>query len=1117
MQIAGRAEEQRPLSDADFARLQDWSKRYRFERRNGGESLRFIGREMFDWLNGAQSWLTRDIDEANGGLCFEFRVKPHPDEWACTFLNAPWELLASKTDFLAANALHPLIVYRRLASGSGMASAPPEYLDIAALFMAAAVDGQVDLDHEDEEIALLEATRNMQQGGLDLAVEDSGALATFAARLKLEWPLEIVHLSCHGDLNEQGGCLIFEDDYGKADKVGAIRLMKDGFGQGLPRLLFLSACHSAEGSADAKVGAALPLSLALIEAGFPALLGWGGPVRDAEATDFARELYSQLLRGRTIKAATAYARHALLQAKARDWHLARLYLHAKGGGPVCRAGTKSRPRKHLADHGHQDILHTRQAAGGPAGQARPVASRQGFVGRRRETQSILRLFRDNGKAGVLIHGQGRLGKTSLAARIANRRSDLKPVVIYGGYRAIDIFGEMLKACAPEEQLAFEQRWQTAVAEKPANLRLALEAMLTGPLNIDMPVLLIIDDLEQALDEPSLGQETTAVKSEFVESLQAVIEAFEHTLGRTQTRLLFTSRYRFTLPDAKGRDLSQSLHALQLAPMQPRERRKQMQARLRIEGKAADALNQTLQGRCIAAAVGNAGLQDMLTSAVLQDAAAAGQALAAIERYLADGTRPQEEKTAEFLENLLLETLLEAVDDDGRALLRAATVFALPMPMPVIEAAAKAVGVAGTARHISRLAGLSLIDPVIANRETGETYWLVNRLVRPALLAEVTGEAAGPPITPVLPEFDPGPVALSPGDQAQVLAAILPLLEKAWRRSDRDIAIAPQALELMRLAALAQNWPLMGEAAAAGALWLQGNHHPHDAERMTDAALKLLDDRKIWPPARLLTICSRLAAQFGHGEKALSALERGLAANGGGLAQATLWCDWGGLQAQRGNAAEALKWLEKAKTEFERLGNPHSHAVTMGKIADILVRRGDLDQALRIYKDELLPVYERLGDVRSRAVTMGKIADILVSRGDLDEALRIRQQEQLPVYEKLKDMDGLINVLWSCSRIRMAKGIGDQETFDRIMSDLSQAYRLARQLTRLDAICAVASDLGQLLAMVGAKAEARPLLIEARDGFTKLQQGQIAARIDEMLKQMDDDAEQQAMQEDMRDG
>ena len=76
---------------------------------------------------------------------------------------------------------------------------------------------------------------------------------------------------------------------------------------------------------------------------------------------------------------------------------------------------------------------------------------------------------------------------------------------------------------------------------------------------------------------------------------------------------------------------------------------------------------------------------------------------------------------------------------------------------------------------------------------------------------------------------------------------------------------------------------------------------------------------------------------------------------------------------------------------------------MGKIADILESRGDLDEALRIRREEELPVYERLGDVRARAVTMGKIADILWSRGDLDEALRIRREEQLPIYERLGDV------------------------------------------------------------------------------------------------------------------
>ena len=63
-------------------------------------------------------------------------------------------------------------------------------------------------------------------------------------------------------------------------------------------------------------------------------------------------------------------------------------------------------------------------------------------------------------------------------------------------------------------------------------------------------------------------------------------------------------------------------------------------------------------------------------------------------------------------------------------------------------------------------------------------------------------------------------------------------------------------------------------------------------------------------------------------------------------------------------------------------------------SDLLNQQGQVDEALVVLQNEVLPVYEKLGDVRSRAVTMGQIADILQARGQLDEALRIRQEEQL---------------------------------------------------------------------------------------------------------------------------
>jgi hypothetical protein len=75
-----------------------------------------------------------------------------------------------------------------------------------------------------------------------------------------------------------------------------------------------------------------------------------------------------------------------------------------------------------------------------------------------------------------------------------------------------------------------------------------------------------------------------------------------------------------------------------------------------------------------------------------------------------------------------------------------------------------------------------------------------------------------------------------------------------------------------------------------------------------------------------------------------------------------------------------------------------------------------------------------------------------------------------------------------------------------MSDLSQACGLAKKVTRLDFICAAAMDLGEHLARAGAKDEARPLLIEARDGYLKLGRPQAAAEIDALLQRITDDGE-----------
>lgn len=107
---------------------------------------------------------------------------------------------------------------------------------------------------------------------------------------------------------------------------------------------------------------------------------------------------------------------------------------------------------------------------------------------------------------------------------------------------------------------------------------------------------------------------------------------------------------------------------------------------------------------------------------------------------------------------------------------------------------------------------------------------------------------------------------------------------------------------------------------------------------------------------------------------------------------------------RGELEEALRiWREEALPVYKRLNDERWTAIVQLRIGDVLFVQGEPDEALRLWREETLAVFDELGDEMLVAVTQGKIADVLHDRGELDEALRIRREEQLPVYERLGDV------------------------------------------------------------------------------------------------------------------
>ncbi|MDZ7855685.1 CHAT domain-containing protein [Sphaerotilus sp.] len=1041
-------------------RLQAWARAYdeAVARHDAGAAavLQQIGTEMWQWLDEDGGWASAWANEPEA-RCLDILVDQPRHPLADALLDAPWELLVQEGSPLAADTVQVFEVVRRLAAaGSPWAAL---HRDLQMLFMAAAPDGEHVLSFESEESAILQATRG---AALHLLVEESGALEPLQRRLADDKPFEVLHLSCHGTIDaKRGPLLALEDDGGRRSLVDAGQLSGALGGGDRPPLVFLSACRTAEQvtaqtrPAGGVARVATPVESmvrSLVRSGIAHVLGWDGSVYDRDARAYAEAFYRQLSLANTVPHAAARARTALLVQHRADprtgqhWHLARLYVGAHGGSvPLI---DRRRPAHALAGGANDKAFlddHRQRV---------PVAGRSAFVGRRRVMQAVFRAFRafDEGTtSGVLLHGMGNLGKSSVAARIASRLARHRVAVVFGRYDALEIL-DRVQDCLPRamEVREAKARWREEVQADPTALADALEDWLTGWLN-DQPILLVIDDLEQVLTPPraeEAGVLTEVKHPQWRAALLAVLQAFDRVSGRTASRLLLTSRYVFRLADERGGDLAARLTRVPLQPMNELDREKQLAAAERLLTQPAqdsDAL-QRLKQQALDLAAGNPGLQETLTRPLLAgEVAAAERALAAITFFNVHGQPPEalrarlqqhvpgaaqasadsDNALLDFFHRMAFEVYRDGLTPNQARALQSATLFdtGVPIPRPALDAVAAAAGVTGAAAALDRLIHLGLLDDFGQLGGAPAPQAAVNPLARP--------------LCPALPE----------SEVAALSAAALEPLDRLWRTENGAVPQDTRALCFCRLAlaAPAPAATLLNRVAEAAARVLFSMHHDasramasvltpaHDKlaalgatashglshitvdcanrlgkHRMKQDATRAMQATATSPQeqaaavlyqARLLkaTEPEESLRQFTHAVTLFLAtdMDREAAIAHGEIAD---------ILQSRGQLDEALRIrLEEQLPVYERLGDVREKAVTQGKIADILQLRGQLDEALRILQAEVLSAFERLGDVRSKAVTQGKIADILQSRGQLDEALRIRLEEQLPVYERLGDV------------------------------------------------------------------------------------------------------------------
>jgi hypothetical protein len=172
---------------------------------------------------------------------------------------------------------------------------------------------------------------------------------------------------------------------------------------------------------------------------------------------------------------------------------------------------------------------------------------------------------------------------------------------------------------------------------------------------------------------------------------------------------------------------------------------------------------------------------------------------------------------------------------------------------------------------------------------------------------------------------------SPADSSALVVAGARALADLWRDSEHEVTEL-QALEMIHLSRAAGLADIAGPVThGLGARWLD-QHRYREARSLYEETITA-----VGRDHRLLGELAHSVLVLGDGQQAHQLLFEGLQT-----------CPEDDV-AQR-----AFLWHH---------------------LANVLETRGELDEALRILRKELLPAFERLGDVRERATALGKVGDI----------------------------------------------------------------------------------------------------------------------------------------------
>ncbi|MHC0068571.1 GUN4 domain-containing protein [Nostoc sp. UIC 10890] len=596
------------------------------------------GQALYNWLDKSDRLLVNALNQPRQqGLIIAIATDKG-------LAHLPWELLHDGKCFLVEKT-SPIIPVRWMSNGQPIVTADnPQNRPLNALFMATSPLGvEPELDYEAEEGKILSATKRTP---VNLRVEESGCLTelSYVVREYETGYFDIFHLTGHATYNGETPCFLTEDEYGNrvdssTDAIAKAMMFR------LPALVFLSGCRTGYSSE----GAVPSMAEELLSMGATAVLGWGERVRDTDATVAAGQLYWELSQSGTLAEAIASTYQKLIEQKVPDWHKLRLYIANTLPGALVTPLRTPR-RKQLPSPSNEVEFRDDE-------KRLRVATRENFVGRRRQLQNCLRTLKtDFDKVGVLIHGMGGWGKSSIASRLWDRLPEHEKIL---WWRQIDesylIKKLKDKLTNPTQLELISYLEDSNISFKARLIYLFTQLAETG----EKPFVLILDDFEWNL-EPREGQ--YILKTGAAPILEALVEAIQQT--GTNNRIIITCRYDF------DSDLLEFFYKQGLEPFKKAELAKKLS---RLENFSSGKIPDNLRERALNLADGNPRLLEFINDELGN---------IDVETRLTKLEQSPELWKAQ----IIWEELYQLIDEPLQKILSYCLVYEIPVSMVALEAA-----------------------------------------------------------------------------------------------------------------------------------------------------------------------------------------------------------------------------------------------------------------------------------------------------------------------------------------------------------------------------------------------------------------------------------------------